>query len=99
MRQVLFGYAPDEVLRFLAWEDAEDVRCRLLKDDGTTVDTTCCSPDLRSLWADESCYCFYVPAVLPSLSIATLLLGASADVLNYIPRGPLPPPSCARVFS
>lgn len=93
MRQVLFAHGPDLVLSLFAWEDDTGVCCRAMRQDGSTFDTTCCHADLAGLWRDESFYTAFVPALVPSIDVAAMLLGSSVDVLDTVPRGPLEPPS------
>jgi hypothetical protein len=69
-----------------------------MRQDGSTFDTACCHADLVDLWQDESVYTAFVPALVPSIEIASMLLGSSVDVLDTVPRGPLEPPSYRRRF-
>jgi hypothetical protein len=95
VRQVLFAHGPDLVLALFAWEDDTGVCCRAMRQDGSTFDTAC-HADLAALWRDESVYTTFVPALVPSIDIASMLLGSSVDVLDTVPRGPLKAPTYLR---
>lgn len=93
MIQVLFAFGPDEVLRSVAWLDGDLVMRRILKYDGGTFDRWSSSRTLTEEWQRyESLYCFFRPALLPSLGTAFELLGRHVDVLDHMPSGTLAPP-------
>lgn len=93
MIQVLFSFGPDEVLRSVAWLEGDLLMRRIHTDDGATFDRWSSSLTLGEEWQRfEALYCFFRPALLPSLGVAFELLGRHLDVLDHVPLGTLTPP-------
>ena len=94
MIQVLFGFGWGETVTSVSWVGDDGlVIIRVRARDGSTFERLDESPTLRHVWADESSYSFYRPALVATLHEAFSVLGTSISVLDHFPEGPLEAPT------
>jgi hypothetical protein len=86
---VLAGFDWSDLIRTIAWEDAEGVMVRIMADDGSAIDRR----STRATLADEclltSSYWFQRAIEVATLQEALWLLGNDIAVLNLFPDGNL----------
>lgn len=87
--QVLFAHGWREIVEAVAWVSDERVILRVFRPSGASFEIPADCADLSDLWATESIYCAFTPAIVDELSTAFALLGRPTEVLASLPRGDL----------